>query len=133
MPDTAREVRVILGRALRELDEAIANPTVSSMLTILGSLLGIDDADSAAAPVPPAVRKSRSGASRRNQSAPGASRPPERCAWTGSVLGLTCARRLRFAGTGLRADECEQIISPDALAGATRVLCREEGIQERTS
>ena len=64
MPDTAEKVKAILSRTLRELDEAIANPAVSSVLTRLGSLLGVDDADSPAAP---ATRKSASGASRRSE------------------------------------------------------------------
>jgi hypothetical protein len=42
VPDTAQEVRATLSRTLRELDEAIDNPTVSSVLTGLGSLLGVD-------------------------------------------------------------------------------------------
>ena len=57
MPDTAQEVKAILSRTLRELDEAIANPTVSSVLTGLGSLLGVDDGDSTAAPAAQASRK----------------------------------------------------------------------------
>ncbi|MGZ4288126.1 MAG: hypothetical protein ACXVW5_28505 [Solirubrobacteraceae bacterium] len=44
--------------------------TVSSILTSLGSLLGVDDADATAAPGPQASRRSPSGASRRSQSAP---------------------------------------------------------------
>ena len=71
MPDTTEKVKAILSRRLRELDEAIANPAVSSVLTGLGSLLGVDDADSPAAPAAKASRKSASGASRRSQSARG--------------------------------------------------------------
>ena len=71
MPDTAEEVKAILSRTLRELDEAIANPAVSSVLTRLGSLLGVDDADSPAAPAGRASRKRASGASRRSESARG--------------------------------------------------------------
>ena len=71
MPDTAQEVRAILSRTLRELDEAIENPSVSSVLSALGSLLGVDDGDSTAAPAAQASRKSGSGASRRSQSARG--------------------------------------------------------------
>ena len=75
MPDTAQEVKAILSRTLRELDEAIANPSVSSVLTRLSSLLGVEG-DSTAAPAAPASRKRGSGAARRSQSArsgPGAS------------------------------------------------------------
>jgi hypothetical protein len=71
LPDTAQEVRAILSRTLRELDEAIANPTVSSVLAGLGSLLGVDDGNTTAAPAAQASRKRRSGASRRSQSARG--------------------------------------------------------------
>jgi hypothetical protein len=71
LPDTAQKVRAILSRALRELDEAIENPSVSSVLSGLGSLLGVDDAHSTAAPVAQASRKSASRASRRSQSARG--------------------------------------------------------------
>ena len=71
MTDTAQEVRAILSRALRELDEAIENPSVSSVLSGLGSLLGLDDGDSTAAPAAQASRKSASRASRRSQSARG--------------------------------------------------------------
>jgi hypothetical protein len=67
LPDTAEKVKAILSRTLRELDEAIANPAVSSVLSGLGSLLGVDDADSPAAPAAPASRKSASGASRRSE------------------------------------------------------------------
>jgi hypothetical protein len=73
LPDTTQKAKAILSRTLRELDEAIANPAVSSVLTGLGSLLGVDDADSPAAPAAKASRKSASGASRRSQSA--SSRP----------------------------------------------------------
>lgn len=76
MPDTAQEVRTILSRTLRELDEAIENPSVSSVLSALRSLLGVDDGDGTAAPAAQASRKSAFGASRRSQSArggPGAS------------------------------------------------------------
>ena len=71
MPDTAQKVRAILSRTLRELDEAIENPSVSSVLSGLGSLLGVDDGHSTAAPAAQASRKSASGASRRSQSARG--------------------------------------------------------------
>jgi hypothetical protein len=72
LPDsTAQRVRAILSRTLRELDEAIANPRVSSVLSGLGSLLGVDDADSTAAPAPRASRKSASAASRPRESARG--------------------------------------------------------------
>jgi hypothetical protein len=71
LPDTAQKVRAILSRALRELDEAIENPSVSSVLSGLGSLLGVDDGHSTAAPAAQASRKSASGASRRSQSARG--------------------------------------------------------------
>ena len=72
MPDsTAQRVRAILSRTLRELDEAIANPRVSSVLSGLGSLLGVDDADSTAPPAPQASRKSASAASRPRESARG--------------------------------------------------------------
>ena len=69
MPDTAQEVRAILSRTLRELDEAIGNPSVSSVLAGLGSLLGVDDGDSTATPAAQASPKRGSGASRRGQSA----------------------------------------------------------------
>lgn len=72
MPDsTAQRVRAILSRTLRELDEAIANPRVSSVLSGLGSLVDVDDADSTAAPAPQASRKSASAASRPRESARG--------------------------------------------------------------
>jgi hypothetical protein len=72
LPDsTAQRVRAILSRTLRELDEAIANPRVSSVLSGLGSLVGVDDADSTAAPAPQASRKSASAASRPRESARG--------------------------------------------------------------
>jgi hypothetical protein len=71
LPDTAQEVKAILSRTLRELDEAIDNPSVSSVLTGLGSLLGIHDAATTAAPAAQASRKSPSGASRRSESARG--------------------------------------------------------------
>ena len=72
MPDsTAQRVRAILSRTLSELDEAIANPRVSSVLSGLGSLLGVDDAASTAASAPQASRKSASAASRPRQSARG--------------------------------------------------------------
>jgi hypothetical protein len=71
LPDTAQKVKAILRRTLRELDEAIENPSVSSVLSGLGSLLGVDDADSPAAPAPQASRKSGSGAARRSESARG--------------------------------------------------------------
>jgi hypothetical protein len=69
LPDTAQEVRAILSRTLRELDEAIGNPSVSSVLAGLGSLLGVDDGDSTATPAAQASPKRGSGASRRSQSA----------------------------------------------------------------
>ena len=68
MPDTAHEVRAILSRTLRELDEAIENPSVSSILSGLGSLLGVDDGDSTVAP--------SARASRTTGSAPRAAASP---------------------------------------------------------
>jgi len=70
LTDTAQQVRAILSRTLRELDEAIENPRVSSVLCGLGSLLGLDDGDTPAAPAAQASRKSGSGASRHSESAP---------------------------------------------------------------
>ncbi len=43
MTDTAREVKAILRRTLRELDDVIDNRNVSSLISGLGSLLGLDD------------------------------------------------------------------------------------------
>jgi hypothetical protein len=74
LPDTAQEVRAILSRTLRELDEAIDNPTVSSVLAGLGSLLGVDDGDNTAPRAAQASRNRGSGASRRSQSARGGPR-----------------------------------------------------------
>jgi hypothetical protein len=71
LPDTAQKVKAILSRTLRELDEAIENPSVSSVLSGLGSLLGVDDGDATAAPAPQASRTSGSGVSRRSESARG--------------------------------------------------------------
>jgi hypothetical protein len=71
LPDTAQKVRAILSRTLRELDEAIENPSVSSVLSGLGPLLGIHEAVTTAAPAPQASRTSASRASRRSQSARG--------------------------------------------------------------
>ena len=71
LPDTAQKVRAILSRTLRELDEAIENPSVSSVLSDLGSLLGVDGGDSTAARAAQASRTSTSGASRRSESARG--------------------------------------------------------------
>jgi hypothetical protein len=66
LSDTAQKVRAILSRTLRELDDAIENPSVSSVLSGLGSLLGVDDGDSPAAPAAQASPKRGSGASRRS-------------------------------------------------------------------
>ena len=64
MSDTPQQVRAILRRTLRELDEAIENPRVSSVLSALGSLLGLDDGHAPAAPAVQASRKRGSGARR---------------------------------------------------------------------
>jgi hypothetical protein len=69
LPDTAQEVRAILSRTLRELDEAIENPSVSSILSGLGSLLGVNDGDSTVRPAARASRTSGSRASRHSKSA----------------------------------------------------------------
>ena len=59
MPDTAQEVRTILSRTLRELDEAIENPSASLVLSALRSLLGVDDGDGTAAPAAQASSQER--------------------------------------------------------------------------
>jgi hypothetical protein len=64
LSDTAQQVRAILSRTLRELDEAIENPRVSSVLSTLGSLLGLDDGHPPAAPAAQPSRKRGSGARR---------------------------------------------------------------------
>jgi hypothetical protein len=68
LTDTAQEVRAILSRTLRELDKAIENPSVSSILSGLGSLLGVDDGDGTVAPAARASRTSGARASRRSKS-----------------------------------------------------------------
>ena len=55
MPDTITQVRTILARTLRELEQAIDNPSVTSALRGLGSLFGLDD-DGATARTKPASR-----------------------------------------------------------------------------
>jgi len=84
LPDTAQEVRAILSRTLRELDNAIENPSVSSILSGLGSLLGVNDGDSTVAPAPGAGRTSGSRASGRSKpvSASARNRPTARGART---------------------------------------------------
>ena len=64
MTDTAQQVRAILSRTLRELDEAIENPRVSSVLSALGWLLGLDDGYAPPAPAAQASRKRGSRARR---------------------------------------------------------------------
>ncbi len=55
MPDVNTQVRAILGRTLRELEQAIDNATVTSLLRGLGTLLGLDD-NTATATTEPASR-----------------------------------------------------------------------------
>ncbi len=55
LPDTITQVRAILARTLRELEQAIDNPSVTSALRGLGSLFGLDD-DGATARTKPASR-----------------------------------------------------------------------------
>jgi hypothetical protein len=56
LPDTATEVKAILGRALRELEQLIDNPGVKSLLRSLGSILGVE-VDGAPATSKPASRR----------------------------------------------------------------------------
>lgn len=105
MPDTADEVRAILSRTLRELDEAIDNPTVSSVLAGLGSLLGVDDDDSTAAPAAQASHKRGSGASRRSQSARGG---PSASAARKSARTPTRGRRSDRATDGSKPREARK-------------------------
>ncbi len=64
MSDTAEEVKAILRRTLRELDEMIDNPNVSSVLGGLGSLLGLREDGPSASPTasPPATTGSTKAA-----------------------------------------------------------------------
>ena len=43
LPDTITQVKAILARTLRELEQAIDNPSITSVLHGLGSLFGLDD------------------------------------------------------------------------------------------
>ena len=62
MSDTAHEVKAILRRTLRDLDEAIDNRNVSSLISGLGSLLGLDDdTNGANASPPPRVSAPKKG------------------------------------------------------------------------
>jgi len=72
MPDTTAEVKAILGRTLRELDQVIDNPGVKSLLHGLGSILRIED-DAAAAK---AVSRRTSRAKPKPPTASGASDAP---------------------------------------------------------
>jgi len=56
MPDTITEVKAILARTLRELEQVIDNAGVKSLLRGLGSILGVE-ADAAAATSKPVSRR----------------------------------------------------------------------------
>ena len=60
VPDTATEVRTIIARALRELEQVIDDPGVKSLLRDLGGIVGArDDGDGAAAGTRPASRRTQ--------------------------------------------------------------------------
>ena len=71
MPDTITQVSAIFARTLRELEQAIDNPSVTSALRGLGSLFGLDD-DGATARGPSRPREAK------RRRSPSASRPPAR-------------------------------------------------------
>ena len=52
MPDSTAEVKAILARALRELEQVIDNARVKSLLRDLGDILGVEDGAAAAATKP---------------------------------------------------------------------------------
>ena len=56
MADTTAEVKAILARAVRELDQVIDNPDVKSVLRRLAGLLGVED-DEPAAPTKTGSRR----------------------------------------------------------------------------
>lgn len=56
MPDTITEVKAILARTLRELEQVIDNAEITSFLRSLGRVLGLD-ADSATATKPTSPRQ----------------------------------------------------------------------------
>ncbi len=56
LPDTTTQVRAILARTLRELEQAIDNPSVTSVLRGLGSLFGLDDSGTTATTKPASRR-----------------------------------------------------------------------------
>jgi hypothetical protein len=52
LPDTAAEVKAILARALRELEQVIDNARVKSLLHDLRDIVGVEDRAATAAPKP---------------------------------------------------------------------------------
>jgi hypothetical protein len=57
LPDTTTQVKAILGRALRELEQAIDNPSITSALRGLGRLFGLEDRAATATTKPAASRR----------------------------------------------------------------------------
>jgi hypothetical protein len=57
LPDTTTQLRAILGRTLRELEQAIDNPAVTSALRGLGRLFGLEDKEATARTKPAASRR----------------------------------------------------------------------------
>ena len=94
MSDTAEEVKAILRRTLRELDEVIDNPSVSSVLGGLGSLLGLrEDGPSASPKAPtPATSGSKKAAGKASTPRRATKRAAPTPKQTGKAVGAPIAR-----------------------------------------
>ena len=64
MPDPTTQVKAILGRTLRELEQVIDNASVTSLLRGLGTVLGLDD-DAATATTEPASGRGAAAKAKR--------------------------------------------------------------------
>lgn len=69
MPDTAAQVKEILARTLRELEQVIDNAHITSFLRGLGGVLGLDE-DSATASTKPTSRPAATAKRQRVTAAP---------------------------------------------------------------
>ena len=80
MPDTTTEVRAILARTLRELEQVIDNAYITSFLRGLGSVLGLED-DGATATTKPTSQRAATAKPKRvtasRASTTGAARLPQ--------------------------------------------------------